>query len=243
MDISQFDLHARMEDVHWWFRARREIVFDQLSRHVPPGEGQTIAEIGCGTGGNLKFLQEHFRVVGTDISPEAVAYASDRVGCRVLLGDFREQLAGRWGELDGVLLLDVLEHIEDDHQFLADLAASMRPGAVLLLTVPAHGLLWSHHDVVLGHKRRYSARAFHKLWERLPVEELFFSPFNCLLFPLIALARLLRPGKGAPGKSDLALPAPWLNALLYRIFSAERRLLRALPLPFGVSYLAILRKR
>ncbi|MCM2359443.1 MAG: class I SAM-dependent methyltransferase [Geobacteraceae bacterium] len=242
MDNSQFDLHAQMEDVHWWFRARREIIFDQLSRHVPPGEGQTIAEIGCGTGGNLKFLQEHFQVVGTDISPEAVAYASARVGCRVLLGDFREQLAGRWGELDGVVLLDVLEHIDDDTRFLADLLGSMRPGAVLLLTVPAHAFLWSHHDVVLGHKRRYCARALRKLWEGLAVEELFFSPFNCLLFPVIALKRLLA-GNGAPGKSDLAMPAPWLNSLLYQIFSAERGLLRALPLPFGLSYLAILRKR
>lgn len=243
MDISQFHLHARVEDRHWWFRARREIIFEQFRKYLPPATDRLVAEIGCGTGGNLKFLQDHYRVVGVDLSAEAVGYAAQRVAGPVCQGDFRTELAGRWPEVDGVLLADVLEHVPDDREFLRDLLDLLRPGGMVVLTVPAHPFLWSHHDLVLGHLRRYTAPTFRALWQGLPVEQLTFSPFNCLLFPIIALVRLVGGGRGAVGQSDLQLPLPGVNWLLYRLFSLERLLLRGMPLPWGVSYLAVLRKR
>ena len=119
MDPSQFTLHAEIEDRHWWFRARREILFDQLRRHVAPFSEKLIVEIGCGTGGNLKFLQSYYNVLGVDTSPEAVGYAKDRLSCDVYLGDFRSVLKEKWTNIDAVILPDVLEHIEDDKLFFA----------------------------------------------------------------------------------------------------------------------------
>ncbi len=79
MDTSEFELHARIEDNHWWFKARREIILEVLKKYLPPNEGKTIAEIGCGTGGNLKFFKNFYQVIGSDISAEAVGLASKRV--------------------------------------------------------------------------------------------------------------------------------------------------------------------
>jgi SAM-dependent methyltransferase len=242
MDISQFKLHAKIEDIHWWFRARRQIIFDQLKEYVPTGKGKVVAEIGCGTGGNLKLLKDHYQVIGVDTSPEAVRYAMERVNCKIFLSDFRDALFESWGDLDAVVLADVLEHISDHKTFIRDLVTYLRPGAVLVITVPAHQWIWSQHDVILGHKRRYSAKGLRSLWENLPVTELTFSPFNCILSPIIFLYRLLRFGGHGPGCSDLYLPSPVVNDVLYKIFSAERPFLKLFPLPWGVSYLATLKK-
>ena len=90
MDISEFDLHAQMEDIHWWFKARREIIFSVLKLYVPIYQNKTVTEIGCGTGGNLKFLQDYYQVIGVDSAPQAVSYAAKRVNGHISLGDFRE---------------------------------------------------------------------------------------------------------------------------------------------------------
>lgn len=242
MDITEFNLQARIEDIHWWFRARREIILDLLKKYMPMGLNKMLAEIGCGTGGNLKFLRNHYQVIGVDISPDAVRYARERTGCNVLLGDFRNVLIYKWENIDIVLLADVLEHVEEDARFLKDIVEAMKTGAILLITVPAHSFLWSQHDKVLGHKRRYSGKALRSLWENLKVEELFFSSFNSILLPLIAVYRVFKVDTLRPAKSDLRLPLSWINHLLYRVFSIERIFLRFFPLPCGISYIAVLRK-
>lgn len=243
MDISQFELHAKVEDVHWWFKARRELMLGVLQRYVPAHHNRLVAEIGCGTGGNLKFLQRYYRVVGVDISPEAVKYTTGRTNCPVFLGDFRKRLSVMWGDIDAVILADVLEHIDDDDGFLSDIIKSLKPGAVILLTVPAHMFMWSRHDVILGHRRRYSAGNLRYLWKGLDVEEVFFTPFVCILSPAIAVYRLYRRNGSDTHGSDLRMPPLWLNSMLYRIFSVESCLTGLLPLPFGLSYLSVLRKK
>lgn len=240
MDVGQFALHARLEDRHWWFRARREIIFQLLGRYLPPDRDRLLLEIGCGTGGNLRFLGEHYRVMGADIAPDAVRYARERVDCPILEGDFRELFPDSFTGVDAVLLADVLEHVADDRAFLADIVARLRRGGFLLLTVPAHEFLWSGHDRVLGHVRRYSRETLRRAWDALPVKEEFLTPFNCMLFPPIALHRLLVRGGGG---SDLTLPPAPVNSLLLGLFRFEKLLLKMGPLPWGVSLLALLQRR
>ncbi len=243
MDTTEFELHAKIEDAHWWFKARREIVFELIKKYIPPNHERLIAEIGCGTGGNLKFLKKYYKVIGIDSNPEAVKFATERVDCPIFLGDFQDKLSCYWKALEAVILPDVLEHVEDDRTFLKDIVCNLNPLSIILLTVPAHQFLWSNHDTVLGHKRRYSARSLRKLWEGLAVSELFFSPFNSFLFPIVFLWRTL----GIPKiinrhKSDLALPFPAVNWILFKIFSLERKFLTLLPLFSGLSYICVLRK-
>ena len=240
MDPSQFTLHAEIEDRHWWFRVRREIIRRVLELHGHAGDGVHLLEIGCGTGGNLKYLGRFFRVSGVDISPVAVAFARERLSSPVLQGDFRELYPDGFTDVGLVLLADVLEHIEDDRAFLAGVVERLPPGGSVLITVPAHRFLWSGHDEVLGHVRRYSPSGLRDSWGGLPVTEVYFSYFNTLLFPAIALLRLLARSREA--KSDLKLPSPAVNRLLYRIFSLEKYAVGKVPLPAGVSLLALLRK-
>lgn len=239
MDPAQYEIMTEIEDRYWWFRCRREIFFDTIRRFVPPGRNRTVAEIGCATGGNLRMLKDGYTVIGVDTSPEAVRHASAGLAGRVFQGDFREVLRDRWGEIDVVLLADVLEHVDDDVSFLSDIVRRLPAGAIVVVSVPAHPFLWSRHDVVLGHRRRYTAGGLRRLWSSLPVEERLFTPFNCLLFPPIALLRLSRRGGG--GKDLYLYRSDRLNALLYGVFSLERHFLRWFRLPFGVSYLAVLR--
>ena len=240
---SEFELHAKIEDVHWWCKARREIVFELIKRCIPPNQEKLIAEFGCGTGGNLKYLKRYYKVIGVDSNPDAVKFASGRVDCPVFLGDFREKLSCYWKDLQGVILADVLEHIEEDKLFLKDIVYKLNPLSIILVTVPAHQFLWSNHDIILGHKRRYSAMSFRKLWEDLPVSEVFFSPFNSFLLPIVFLWRILEIQKiKNKHKSDLALPSPVMNWVLYKIFSLERQWLRLSPLFAGVSYICVLKK-
>lgn len=239
---SEFSLHAEIEDSHWWFAGRRAILFELLRGQIPPGQGHLLAEIGCGTGGNLKFLGAHYAVMGADLSEVALSYARQRVDCPLYFGDHVACFAPFWPEIDAVLLLDVLEHVADDRDFLRRIASSMRPGAILLLTVPANPLLWSQHDHILGHLRRYTRRGLRHLWQELPLKEHFLSPFNTLLFPPIAAYRSLGFGKFAAGKSDLSPVFPPLNRLLTALFAAERHWLRHAPLPFGCSLCAVLEK-
>ena len=69
MHPTEFHLHARLEDHHWWFRARREIVFTLLKQQLAPSPGKHILEIGCGTGGNLRLLSQHYSTMGIEIDP------------------------------------------------------------------------------------------------------------------------------------------------------------------------------
>jgi len=241
VESSEFRLHAELEDSHWWFCARREIIFSILSRYVPPDQGRLVAEIGCGTGGNLRFLQSHYRVVGSDISPVAVSYAREMSSCPIVEGDYLEAFSGIWGDIDAVLLADVLEHVADDARFLAQLVGCMKVGSVMLLTVPAYQWLWSGHDSVLGHKRRYSAATLRSSWKGLAVEEQFLSPINCVFLPLIAIVRLLK--RRSATKSSLSKLPFLINKVCHGIFSVECRWLRHMPLPWGASLLAVVRKK
>ncbi len=238
---EEYQRHARLEDTHWWFKARRKIILSILQRYSPK-KYQHLVEIGCGTGGNLKFLAPYYKhILGVDISPHAVEFARQRVAGDIIQGEFPDALKTHWGQIEIILLADVIEHIEKDHKFLHDIIDSMQPNTLLLITAPAHPGLWSPHDVTLGHQRRYTKNTFQELWAHQPVAPLIVTPINCLLCPLIFLARWLRKNSQA-SDSDLRQHNRISNSILYFIFVIERFYLKHFTLPWGCSYLALLKK-
>jgi hypothetical protein len=133
----------------------------------------------------------------------------------------------------------VLEHIEDDLGSLHRVAQLLRPGGFLVVTVPAYRFLWSEHDVVNEHKRRYTRTELATKMKQIGFGIRKLSYFNTLLFPPIAAMRLIQRLRDRPGQADEGHVAPWLNGVLRRVFSLEKQMLRWLSLPFGVSLIAV----
>jgi hypothetical protein len=140
-----------------------------------------------------------------------------------------------------VLLLDVIEHVDDDVATLRAARGAVGDGGLLIVTVPAYRWLWSGHDEVLGHRRRYTAGELRAAVERAGFRVLRVSYFNTLLFPLLAAVRAGKRVRGDRGHDLRRPPAP-LNWLLERAFAFERHLVPRVSLPFGASLLLIGRR-
>lgn len=249
MDPSLFDQHARVEREHWWFVARRRIVSDVVARVARPSA--RVVDVGCGTGATLAGLADSYECHGMDASEHAVDLARARVpGVEFTMVEPDRVPAQLLATADVALCLDVLEHVERDREFLAELVDGLKPGAHIVITVPADTRLWSEHDIIYGHYRRYDAGSLRRLWLDLDVRERLVSPLNTRLFGLVYAARVLgrRQFEREPTR-DLEIPPRPLNALLCALFSGESRsVLSRLDAPrphdpAGVSLIALLEKR
>ena len=238
MKTVAYDLMAELEDSHWWYRARRQIVSEVIKRFVPPLSD--IVDYGAGTGGTADSLRElGYNVVAADISEEALEGCRMRGLTTVNLKD--ESLKS--SSADCVLAGDVLEHVHDDVALLFSLRQALRPGGLLVVTVPAYEFLWSGEDYVSEHVRRYTRKTLLQRLDLAGFRAVWCSYFNTLLFPVIASVRvakrLLFPREMY--RSDVVLLPEWQNDLLSTLFASERHLLRRVSFPVGASLLAVAR--
>lgn len=238
MDRSTYGQMREVEDRHWWFSARREIVREVLKSLPLPAEPR-ILEAGCGTGGNLALLAQHGRITAFEPDSIAAAMARDRAIGPVLDGSLPDRVPSFENPFDLIVLLDVLEHIGDDVSTLRALRKNLAKGGYLVLTVPANQFLWSEHDVTHQHKRRYAAKSLADVMTRSGFVVRQLTYYNTLLFPVIAAVRLVeRLLKLRQSIEPLRVPAAFINAALRTLFSSERHLVTRGRLPFGVSLLA-----
>ncbi len=229
---------AEVEGSHWWFAGRRRIVADVLARLGLPAQAR-ILEVGCGSGGNFALLSRYGSLYATDSDENALAYARQAGRAIVEPGRLPADIPFADQSFDLILLLDVLEHVEEDEQSLRFLHERLAPGGRLLVTVPAYRCLWSAHDDFHQHKRRYTRGELQRKSLAAGFRVRKLSYFNTCLFPVVAVFRLLErlfPGRA---EKDLDIPPSLLNRVLTAIFSGERFLLRGLNLPFGVSLILV----
>jgi SAM-dependent methyltransferase len=243
MERIVYQRMAAYEQDHWWFKARRRIIADFVARWARPPAMSRILEAGCGTGGNLAMLARFGPVSAFEPDDDARSWAAQRGDYDIRPGALPQPVPFPPASFDMVVLLDVLEHLDDDRACLATLAARLRPGGLALITVPAFGFLWSRHDESHHHKRRYRRVELTACLREAGLAPLRVTYFNTLLFPLISALRLAKTLANREGRADDELPGPWLNRLLYGLFASERLLLRGVRLPFGVSLLAIAERR
>jgi SAM-dependent methyltransferase len=238
MERVVYDRMAELDERHWWYRARREILAALIAREIRLGGGARILEIGCGTGHNLEMLERFGRADGIEIDPAARAVAEARLGRPIGSSPLPELTGVEDGAYDLIAILDVLEHVEEDRAALESIARKLRPGGRILIAVPAHPWMWSAHDEVNHHKRRYTKKTLKAVIGAagLRIEKL--SWFNSLLFPLAAAARLAGRVTGKEDSDDKLPPKP-VNSLFEAIFGLERYLVGRVPLPPGVSLVAI----
>lgn len=227
MDATDIRKLAEVEDRHWWFRERRSILARWLRALAAGGRAPgTALDIGAAAGGNTRVLRRHgWRPIALEYSADGATVAARR-GLTVVRGD-ATALPAAAGSVDLITAFDVIEHIEDDHRALAEIARTLRPGGTLLVTVPCDMRLWSAHDVASHHFRRYDRAGLRRVvaGAGLAVDELW--SWNVLLRPVVRATRRRATG------NELALLPPPVNAALRATVVAERYLpVRSLP---GVS--------
>ena len=245
MDAAEIARLARYEDWYWWHRARRSII-QALLRHALRGADNLILDVGAGTGATSLALQQFGRVVAIDLSAEATAIARDR-GLAVARMD-AVALAVPDATFDLVVALDVLEHLQDDLAGAREFLRVLKPGGVLLVTVPAYAWLWSSHDVANWHWRRYRRRPLRRLLEAAGLEvEVCSYVMLSMLLPAAAYRLLERlPGRRvAEGEAEVRFTAvpPLVNSLLAHVASWGGHLAGRVWLPFGLSIAAVARRR
>jgi SAM-dependent methyltransferase len=220
MEAAELRTLVEVEDKHWWYWERRNILARELGRLPAPG---LALDIGAAGGGNTRVLREFgWRPMALEYAPTAAVFARER-GLDVLRGDARE-IPVRTGALDLVTAFDVLEHIEEDYLAAAEITRVLRPGGTALIAVPADMALWSAHDEAVGHVRRYTRETLTSVIVKggLVIEDLW--SWNVLLRPLVGLRR-----KSSTG-SDLEEVNPVVNSALRAVIAAERYLpVRSLP--------------
>jgi SAM-dependent methyltransferase len=241
MERAVFDRMAELDQEHWWFLARRRILDQVIARIVRPPEAARVLEVGCGTGHNLAMLSRFGKVEACELDKCARALARKRLGKRVKDARLPDLSMFERNAFDMVALLDVLEHVPDDIGSLRAIHRRLKPGGALVLTVPANPWMWSAHDVAHHHFRRYTRAGLSRLFMQAGFEVQLLSYFNSLLFPPIAAARLLNEARGHDSADD-ALPGATVNALLNGEFGLEAGLIGRMPMPFGVSLVAVVRR-
>ena len=201
-----------------------------------------ILDLGCGTGYMTEVLSRNgHRVVGTDLRPEGLFSAREISSDAFLVQADATHLPIKDNQFDGALVLDVLEHV-DDQILSSELCRILRPGGSAIVAVPAFPWLWSYRDKGARHRRRYTRNQLSNLFamKGFQIEEVRYYQF--FLLPLVVLTRLL--GKGGPRLRDLEeQPTRRLNTLFISINDLEIRLGEFIRWPFGSSLVIVVRKR
>ena len=238
MEREVYDQMARIDQVHWWYVARRDILATLIERRIKPPQGARILEVGCGTGHNLDMLGRFGSVDAIEVDQAARDMASARLGRPVMDAPLPALEGVEDGAYDLIAMLDVLEHLDDRQGALANLARKLKPGGRILITVPAFPFMWSGHDEVNHHKLRYTRATLRRDVAGAGLKLDMMRWFNSLLFPVAAGARMGSRLLGLKGGDD-KVPARAVNALFRWIFGLERYAIGRLPLPPGVSLAAI----
>jgi SAM-dependent methyltransferase len=238
-----FELQThRAEDRHWWYRGRRNVLERVIADLRLPARAR-ILDAGCGSGRNMVELARHGTVTGVELSGTSVALARDRAAGEVIEGSVLEMdLAA--DSFDLAVSLDVIEHLQDDLSALRELRRVVAPGGSLLVTVPAYQWLWSGHDEINHHHRRYTRRSLLRVAEQAGWEPVRTTYFNSLLLPVAILLRMLERlnTKTTESSLDLWIPPAPLNWLLERPLTLEAVLIgRGRRIPAGLSLLAMFR--
>jgi SAM-dependent methyltransferase len=235
MDVALERRTLAAEDDHWWYRGRRAMVADAVRRSVPSGRGLRILDAGCGGGAVLAVVSGFGEAVGLEPSPLSRGRAAAR-GAGEVVDGYLERLPFADHSFDLAICLDVLEHLDDDRAGLAELRRVVRDGGSLVVTVPAHPRLWSRHDELNHHRRRYTRAGLAGAAASAGWSVARLTHFNSLLLPVALVGRRLDRSDG------LEVPPRPLNRALAAILGAERRLIAAgVSFPVGLSLLAELR--
>jgi SAM-dependent methyltransferase len=230
------------EDRHWWYRGRRTVLDGVIAGLGLPADPR-ILDAGCGSGRFMVELAKLGNVTGVELSDTSVSLARERQLGEVVAGSVLEMPFPE-NSFDLAVSLDVIEHLDDDLAALRELRRTVTPGGALLVTVPAYQWLWSGHDEINHHHRRYTRRSLQRVAEQAGWQQVRTTYFNSLLLPVAILLRVLDrfSTKTTESSLDLWIPPEPLNWVLERPLALEAALIaRGGRIPAGLSLLAVFR--
>lgn len=244
MNADEYANLERVEQHHWYYAGKRDLVRSWINRVRPPALADVLLDCGAGTGRFAQEMESQCRVLVLDDHEEALTLLRGRFKPEQILSLSGDRVPLPDGSLDYVTALDVLEHTPDDAAVVRGFHRLLKPGGLAVVTVPASMALWSDWDVGLHHFRRYARRELCALFPKADWEIVHVNYTNVLVYPAVWLVRKWRrwfPVAAGTNRAEDRLPAPWVNRLLRTQFTslAEVRM----PLPFGVSLLLVARRR
>jgi len=215
--------YREIEDKHPWFVARSQLFLSLM----PSDKNSSILDFGCGSGSFLKRLNNagYMDLSGVEVSETNTTGGGD---CFVITRTIQKR------KYDVILMMDVLEHIEDDAAILRKIKSHLKPGGMLLLSVPAYHFLWSNHDILNMHYRRYNRHSLKKVIEEAKLKTNFMTNWNSTFFPIIAASRLILRDTS----KELSLKNNFFSRLVYLILTFESYLVKKTGLPFGLSIIS-----
>lgn len=245
MRVSEYAAMFEAESEHWWYRNLRDEVVYWLEKHLQGAPSQSelkVLDLGCGTGGMLRRLQDRFENVksfGIDYYAVALNFAKQVTPCPLLRADAKN-LPFQRGSFDVVLCLDVLYTKEVFPAFdavLGEIRHLLTKQGILILQVPAYKALQSQHDVNVHGVHRFTAKEVRDGLQRAGFSRIcVYYRYNLLLVAAwIARKIFLRHTQ----QSQVSVPSRFINASLYRYSKAESSLNRRVSIPFGLSVFAV----
>ena len=239
MENKIFERMLALENNHWWFVGRRKIISSAINNLSLPKKIR-ILEAGCGNGCNLSLLCNFGEVIAFEKNDEAFIRAKSKKLGQIFKAELPYNLPKDIKKnFDLVVLLDVLEHIEEDNETLATLKSLMCDKASILITVPAYQWLYGQHDILHHHVRRYSKSSVKKKLNIFGFKIKYISYFNTLLFPFALVERIKQKLFPSLNEEILNMPDKRVNYLLEKIFSFEANLLNKISFPFGLSLIVV----
>ena len=241
MALGHLEELAHIEGTYWWHVAKRSLVINLLKRYCPPPGD--LLEGGVGAGGNLAaFRDMGYIVKGLDTLPPAVDYCCDRGLLDVYVHDLEKPWPFDRESADVVIMLDVLEHLRQPAVALTNAAASLRTGGRVVLTVPAMPSLFGPWDKMLGHHRRYTRELLGEHTRSAGLKPLWMSHWNAYSLPGAILVRSLQKVRSSRSPVEFPQVPAVLNSALIFSGKVERKLMRIVPLPIGLSLVGVFAK-
>lgn len=236
-----YHINYELETSYWWFVARNKIVLSLLKRFASLNKGETVLDVGCGTGGFASLLASQYDVLCLDTSPLAIEYCRKRGLDKVFLMPLQDFSSENYS-VRAIFFLDVIEHIDDDYSVVARAHEILSSKGYLIVTVPAYRWLWSRHDEIHMHKRRYTKRQLKELLSAFDFDIKFISYFNSFLFLPAAIKRFFEKNRNEEEVQPVEPVSETTNKILERIFLLEKHILPIFRFPFGLSIIAIAQK-
>jgi SAM-dependent methyltransferase len=245
LDKGYFAKYYNYERKHWWFKVRAKIIRDVLKKYCDSGKSYNILNVGVATGHTSELLSEFGKVTSVEYDKECCSFLSKALSIEAINASIID-LPFESNAFDLVCAFDVIEHVEDDNAGVREMFRVSKSDGIVFVTVPAFMSLWSYHDEINHHKRRYTKKNLIKLFQNYRGNT-FCTYFSCILFmPVFLFRKLLNTLKKEDNTKTVSdfdrFTGKKSDLFFYYIFSIERILLKLFKLPFGSSILLFFKK-